>query len=248
MSMGIRGYLARMVMGRFRRAIRRISFLLRVSPEENVDKRCTDAGIELQLDAWLDLGIEVSKEGADGDAVGLFWIPTNADPKTETRSYAVTGYLDPALPRKNYHLLTGYKVREIVFDDLSVEGVTIEPSTGTNKTITTIKAKQEVILAAGTFNSPIILQRSGVGPKDLLESAGIDVTVGLPGVGQNLQDHAATLINYLCRVVVKRLLKSANNCVDLTDLQPNTATEASNATFAALAQAEYDQNKTGRDK
>lgn len=158
----------------------------------------TNLYTELQWNAWLDLGINVSKEGAGGDAFGLFWIPTNADPKTETRSYAVNGYDAQAEPRKNYHLLPGYKVREILFDGLTASGITFEPRSGTNKTITTVKAKQEVILAAGAFNSPVILQRSGVGPKDLLMSAGIDVKLDLPGVGQNLQDHAATLIDYAC--------------------------------------------------
>ena len=53
--------------------------------------------------------------------------------------------------------------------------------------------------AAGAFGSPMLLQRSGVGPRALLESAGIEVKVDLPGVGQNFQDHAATLLLYNCR-------------------------------------------------
>ena len=52
-----------------------------------------------------------------------------------------------------------------------------------------LRAKKEVILAAGTIGSPQILLLSGVGPKDQLESHKIDVQHDLPGVGQNLQDH-----------------------------------------------------------
>jgi choline dehydrogenase-like flavoprotein len=131
------------------------------------------------------------------------------DPKTETRSYVLNTYNAQSELRKNYHLLPGYKVCEITFDNLTASGVTFEARNSTDKTITTVKAKQEVILAAGTFNSPVILQRSGVGPKDLLKSAGIEVKLDLPGVGQNLQDHAATLIAYTCKtfqVLVEKLL------------------------------------------
>jgi choline dehydrogenase len=52
-----------------------------------------------------------------------------------------------------------------------------------------IRARVGVVLAAGVFQTPCILQRSGIGPRGLLESAGIRVVVDLPGVGSNLQDH-----------------------------------------------------------
>ncbi|EHL00375.1 putative Choline dehydrogenase [Glarea lozoyensis 74030] len=55
------------------------------------------------------------------------------------------------------------------------------------------QTNQEVIIAAGSFGSPALLQRSGIGPKGLLKKAGIDVKLDLPGVGQNLQDHAASV-------------------------------------------------------
>ena len=50
-------------------------------------------------------------------------------------------------------------------------------------------ARKEVIVSGGTFNSPQILQLSGVGPKELLEKHGIPVVVDLPGVGRNLQEN-----------------------------------------------------------
>ncbi|KAM3415608.1 Oxygen-dependent choline dehydrogenase [Cercospora zeina] len=52
----------------------------------------------------------------------------------------------------------------------------------------TIKATREVIISAGTFNTPQLLKLSGIGPRDELESHGLDVKVDLPGVGKNLQD------------------------------------------------------------
>lgn len=54
----------------------------------------------------------------------------------------------------------------------------------------TVKAKKEVILAAGVIQSPKLLQLSGVGRASLLESHGITTLVNLPGVGTNYQDHS----------------------------------------------------------
>ncbi|PMD30968.1 GMC oxidoreductase [Hyaloscypha variabilis F] len=171
---------------------------------------------KLQWNGWLDLGITAQKEGAGGDALGLFWIPSALDPKTETRSFSTLGYYEPAVSRENYHLLTGYQVLEVV-------------KSLCNCRIITINANKEVVLAAGAFGSPVLLQRRGLGPKALLESAGIKVKLDLPGVGNNLQDHAASILLYIY----------ASNPV------PNTQTAARNATFAAQIQVEYTQNRTG---
>lgn len=157
---------------------------------------------ELQWNAWLDLGIKPTKEGAGGEALGLFWIPSAMNPKSETRSYSKTGHFDPSSLRKNYHLLTGHKTKDIVISNSRAVGITIE-ARNIDSTVTTITATKEVVLAAGAFGSPMLLQRSGVGPRALLESAGIEVQVDLPGVGQNFQDHAATLLLYSCRTLPK---------------------------------------------
>ena len=54
-----------------------------------------------------------------------------------------------------------------------------------------MRARREVILAAGTYNSPQLLQLSGIGPAELLQSLGIPVRHALAGVGENLRDHYA---------------------------------------------------------
>lgn len=71
-------------------------------------------------------------------------------------------------------------------------------SSATAGTTGSVHATREVILAAGTFNTPQILKLSGVGPADELRSFGIDVVSDLPGVGSNLQDHyeISTVIEY----------------------------------------------------
>jgi choline dehydrogenase-like flavoprotein len=135
----------------------------------------------------------------NGEAIGAIWVPNSLDPAGETRSFARTAYYDPAKTRPNFHLIAGYKVRDILFsDDLTATGITFQARNTTNSTIMTVMAKKEVILAAGAAHSPQILQRSGVGPKELLKSAGIKQKVDLPGVGANLQDHANCLMLWAC--------------------------------------------------
>ncbi|KAF4909515.1 Pyranose dehydrogenase [Colletotrichum viniferum] len=65
----------------------------------------------------------------------------------------------------------------------------VEFSSTTDGSLQTAVATQEIILSAGALNSPKILQLSGIGPAPLLTNTGINVTVDLPGVGENLQDH-----------------------------------------------------------
>ncbi len=65
-------------------------------------------------------------------------------------------------------------------------------------TKSTIKVNKEVILAGGTVGSPTVLLYSGVGPKDVLDAAGIDVVSELPGVGQHLQDHLVSGVRVHC--------------------------------------------------
>lgn len=111
----------------------------------------------------------------------------SVDPETKQRSYSRTGHWD-GLARDNYDLITGSRVNEILLDDdVVANGVRFVPR-GSNKTYS-IKARKEVILSAGAIHTPQVLQLSGIGPADLLERAGIDVRVDLPGVGANFQDH-----------------------------------------------------------
>jgi len=131
-------------------------------------------------------GVNVPIDGAGGQN-GLFWFTTSMDPVKFERSYARTGHWD-GLNRDNYHLLTGTKVAKVIVEDGTAVGVQIHPRDETeNRSV--IKARKEVILAAGAIHTPQVLQLSGIGPKDLLEEASIDVLVDLPGVGMNFQDH-----------------------------------------------------------
>ncbi len=93
------------------------------------------------------------------------------------------------LARENFELLPGYRVNQIMLSrDNRAEGATIQRRGGNTDSI--IRGAKEVILAAA-LHTLVIMQRSGIGPRKVLEGPGIDVRVELPGVGMNLQDHPA---------------------------------------------------------
>lgn len=132
-------------------------------------------------------GVEFPRDSGAGRA-GVYWFPTFMDPENVQRSYARTGHYEN-LNRSNYELITESKVTRINLEDDVATGVVLQRTQLNVTTEYTVEANKEVILAAGAIHSPQILQLSGIGPKKLLDSAGIDTIVDLPGVGQNFQDH-----------------------------------------------------------
>ena len=199
-------------------------------------------GQKVQMAGWKELGIEQTREGAGGDAVGMFWVPRAQDPKSQTRSYSVTGHLDSALTREHFHLLPGHRVNKIVLsNDNRAEGVVVRERGG--NTTATIRARKEVILAAG-LHTPVIMQRSGIGPRKVLEAARIDVRVELPGVGMNLQDHPAAGLAYGCTFIHE--LAYTQFKVRLTSAAVETDLPLSPATVNGIqAQDEYKRTRSG---
>ena len=102
-----------------------------------------------------------------------------------TRVSAVGAFLRPALSRPNLTLLLNATVVKLNFKGTRCVGVKLM----TDGAVKDIAAAKEVILAAGTINSPKLLMLSGVGDATALGRLGIDVVENLPGVGDNLQDH-----------------------------------------------------------
>ncbi len=103
-----------------------------------------------------------------------------------TRVSAARAFLRPVLSRPNLTLLLNTKVVKLNFKGTRCVGVKIL----TGGAVKDIAADKEVILAAGAVNSPKLLMLSGVGEAKALCSLRIDVVENLPGVGENLQDHA----------------------------------------------------------
>ncbi len=94
-------------------------------------------------------------------------------------------YLKPALGRPNLKLEMHALTRRILFDGRRAMGVEYEQG----GLVRQVRARREVILAAGPINSPKLLVLSGIGDGERLVSLGIDTLHHLPGVGANLQDH-----------------------------------------------------------
>ncbi|WP_138418739.1 choline dehydrogenase [Aquibacillus sediminis] len=106
-------------------------------------------------------------------------------------------YLHPNMGRKNLTVKTRAFVRSINFNGTRASGVTYERNGKTHHV-----TAGEVILAGGAINTPQLLQLSGVGDAEHLRSLGIKPVVDLPGVGENLQDHLETYIQYACPLPV----------------------------------------------
>jgi choline dehydrogenase-like flavoprotein len=122
--------------------------------------------------------------GPEQDGFGLF----DLNQRDGVRLSSSRAFLHPALARSNLVLYTDALVERVRLggprNAPRAEGVTIVQS-GRRVDI----AADEVILAAGTVNSPQLLLLSGLGPAADLRRLGIDVRADLPGVGENLQDH-----------------------------------------------------------
>ena len=107
---------------------------------------------------------------------------------------AANAYLSPSLKRSNLSKQSRTLVRRILFDGRKAIGVEYERG----GQVHTAYAAREVVLAAGSINSPKLLQLSGIGSANLLSELGIDVVADRPGVGENLQDHLEIYLQMTC--------------------------------------------------
>src|SRR5438046_1944854 len=92
--------------------------------------------------------------------------------------------------RKTLDVRTRAHVTGLIFEGKRAVGVRYRKG-GRNGALMEVRARREVILSGGAFNSAQLLQLSGVGPPALLQPLGIAVAHALPGVGENLRDHYA---------------------------------------------------------
>ncbi|KAJ6099125.1 hypothetical protein N7467_000660 [Penicillium canescens] len=117
------------------------------------------------------------------------------DPQNGYRSSASIAYIHPILRgeerRPNLTILTSAWVHRINFVNNIAAGVSLTLKSGRE---ITIKSAVETILCAGAFDSPRLLLLSGIGPRDQLKSFNIPVVADVPGVGENLMDHAETVM------------------------------------------------------
>ncbi|KAK9774554.1 hypothetical protein AB5N19_07049 [Seiridium cardinale] len=135
------------------------------------------------------LGIETNRAHLAGSNVGAWTNLGSVDPGSSARSYSTTAYYLPNVSRQNLVLLTNALATEVVLEqengDWTAKGVKFLR----NGEAFFASASREVILSAGSVQSPQILERSGIGNPAILGEAGVSVKVSNPNVGENLQDH-----------------------------------------------------------
>ncbi|KAK4199434.1 putative GMC oxidoreductase [Triangularia verruculosa] len=170
------------------------------------------------LEGISELGIPVLPDINAGISAGASVAPATINERNQSRADSRRAYLDSVLSRPNLHMATRQTVTRVLFGNETKDDNPILPTEALKRTygvevseigvssenirltrqFTTyadaprkrVACNKEVILAAGAVISPALLQVSGIGPASILKELGVPVQVDLPGVGQNLQDHA----------------------------------------------------------
>ncbi|TFY57491.1 hypothetical protein EVG20_g8527 [Dentipellis fragilis] len=173
------------------------------------------------------IGILTNPNADAGNTTGVYNTRTCIDRSTGTRSYATQYYCHSSC-QPNFHVLTNAQVTKVVFE----QGGQNVTATGVQYVVDgqsyTANASTEVILAAGTVQTPQILELSGIGNTSVLEQAGVQTLLNLPGVGENLQEHLFAPVQY-----------------QLNSSVINFDTLRINASFAAAQAAQYSASRTG---
>lgn len=140
-----------------------------------------DAGVELGYDGGVDYNGERQ--------AGFSLTQSTIDSSRGLRQSCATAFLHPVRDRGNLHVLLEHTVRSLkVIGDRAVGVYVVKTEEYRTGVEILVKARREVILSAGTINTPKILIISGIGPKEQLDQLHIPMHRDLP-VGQNLQDH-----------------------------------------------------------
>jgi choline dehydrogenase len=108
------------------------------------------------------------------------------------RCSTANAYLAPSPGRSNLKVLTAVQVTRVTIENHRAVGVAFAGGAES------VRGRREVILSAGTFNSPQLLLLSGVGPAAHLRDRGLEVAHDLPGVGRNLQEHTLLGLKWAC--------------------------------------------------
>jgi choline dehydrogenase len=107
------------------------------------------------------------------------------------RETSASAFLRPAMKRSNLTVLTRAHATRVILDGRRAVGVEVRAPEG----VRVIKARREVVLSAGSLQSPQLLMLSGIGDAEHLREVGVEVRHHLPGVGRNLHDHLASPVH-----------------------------------------------------
>ena len=144
---------------------------------------------DVYLDAMESVGIPRNQDfnGKDQAGAGYFQFTQHNGRRWSTS----TAYLNPAKKRKNLTIITNARAEKILFKNKKATAINFSQR-GTTK----IVEGQHIILSGGTINTPQLLELSGVGKGDHLNTLGIPLVHNNPEVGEHLQDHLLTKVVY----------------------------------------------------
>ncbi|KAJ7448597.1 alcohol oxidase [Mycena galericulata] len=179
---------------------------------------------------WNTRNQETNSNPFGGYATGLYNCRLSLDFETGKRITAASAYYTPASSRINLKLLTDAHVTKILFKPELVNDkcVAVGVEFLVHGRVYSVSASKEIILSAGTIQTPQILELSGIGDSKLLRDQGIRTVVDLPGVGENLQNHVFTHVHFQA--------KSGIRTFDELSKNPE---------FAAAEQERYDNTGQG---
>jgi len=140
------------------------------------------AGKQLGLKYTDDLNSE------PGERVGYY----SHNIRNGRRVSSARAFLEPVKDRANLSVLTGARVRRVVFEGQRASGVEID--VGGSRQV--IACRGEIVICAGAMESPRLLQLSGIGPREVLAAAGVSVVHDSPDVGRRLREHLSFAIPY----------------------------------------------------
>ncbi|MEA2884446.1 MAG: choline dehydrogenase [Bradyrhizobium sp.] len=156
------------------------------------DTRHPDPLSQAFVDAAVESGLPRNADFNGAAQEGAGWFQTTT--RYGRRASTARSYLRPARRRPNLRVETAALAQRVVFEGR--KAVAVEYKQG--GVARTARAAKEILVSGGAYNSPQLLQLSGVGPADLLKQHGIDVVLDAPGVGRDLQDHLQVRIVTRC--------------------------------------------------
>ncbi|KAF8993252.1 GMC oxidoreductase-domain-containing protein [Cyathus striatus] len=134
------------------------------------------------------LGIKTNMDPRDGNATGLVNSLLAIDRSSGLRSYSPIGYICNQQQKSNLHILTGAQATKVLLQKtksgIQATGVSFNFKSQSYN----VTSSREVILSAGSIQTPQLLELSGIGNASVLANAGIQTLINLPGVGENFQE------------------------------------------------------------
>src|SRR6204780_436461 len=144
------------------------------------------------IEAAAETGLPINPDfnGATQEGAGFFQTTTRGGRRAST----AVAYLRPAKGRHNLRVETAALAQRILFEGRRARAVEYRQAGA----LRTARARKEILVSSGAYNSPQLLQLSGVGPAGLLQKHGVDVVFDAPGVGRDLQDHLQVRVIMRC--------------------------------------------------